>query len=584
MGLFLAAALVHVAAGDNLLANPGFESGLEPWRVSTREVAMEAAQTGGRRAARIRVPDEAAVGFPLLFQERAVEGGEVFRASVEAMGRGIRDGYGAYMSCEFRDGAGTRLSFVQTPPASVGGAWENLQCRMVVPPGAATLRVCLLLNGHGEAWFDDAVLEALPRLDARPLDGPVTLTVSAEPTAAPLIGFGAEDDGWFYNPENAAHGVTEADWAIREGRIDWMDPDYVRMFVWYKDWNPSGDWETFTFDSANMASHYRTLDQYQRLGARLNVTGVEWAMEDPYGDPARAARGIGALFEHLIRTKGYTCVRDWTLTNEPNGHFKRSGYPFERYVELHERVKEEFARRGLDVSVVGSDDTAGYSWFQQCVESDAYFQTADYFASHRYFQYPDRVFAPFFFDDRLSLLAARDPVKPLVVAEFGFQDARSDALENPLMESYPYAVWTTAFVIEGLNRGVAGFSIWCLHEVYYPGNGFMNYGLWDYKDNDWKPRPVYHAAAMFSRLTEAGDRVRPCSSSHPGHVLGAVAGDTLFWVNRGEEPAEVRVAGFAPATMCVMTEATLEGDRECGVEATYRESFTAPPMSFGYAR
>ena len=66
-----------------------------------------------------------------------------------------------------------------------------------------------------------------------------------------------EDDGWFYNEENASHGVTAEDITLREARIEWLRPATVRMFFWYKDWNPSEDWRTFTFDSSNMMSHYR---------------------------------------------------------------------------------------------------------------------------------------------------------------------------------------------------------------------------------------------------------------------------------------------------------------------------------------
>ena len=203
---------------------------------------------------------------------------------------------------------------------------------------------------------------------------------------------------------------------------------------------------------------------------------------DPYGGaPEKCAAAIGALFEHLIKDKGYTCIRDWTLTNEPNGYFAQKPYSFEAYVKLHVAVAAEFKRRGLRVNVVGSDDTDGWPWFRQCVTTPEYFATADYFGSHRYFPYGDRELAKFFYTDRLGLLTSKQAGKPFVVGEFGFHDGRSGALVNPLMESYPYAVWTSAFCIEGLNRGVAGFSVWCLHEMYYPGNGFMNYGLWEFQ-------------------------------------------------------------------------------------------------------
>ena len=586
MGLILLPLVVLGAPNGNLLENAGFDDGLAGWQNNAPHVSMTAVSEGKRTTARIVVPDSVAVAWPHLYQEVKGEPGDVFEGRVEALGKDIRHSCGAYTSFEFYNADGKRLSFAQSGAATGDRQWNKLELRSVVPPDAVAIRFCLILHGHGEAYFDNAHLARIGNINPTPLTGPVTLTVTDEVVCPSLLGFGAEDDGWFYAPANTDRGVTEEDVKLREARIEWMDPDWTRMFFWHKDWNPSGDWETFTFDSPNMQSHYRTLDLYQRLGAVVNATGVEWGVQDPYGQPEKVAKAIGALFEHLIRTKGYTCVQEWTLSNEPNGAFASGmGYSFDRFVELHTLVKQEFARRGLAIRIVGSDDTAGFPWFTRCVKNDTYFQTADFFASHRYLQYPDRVLAPFFFDCRLNLLAERQPRKPFVVAEFGFQDARSGTLENPIMESYPYAVWTAAFIIEGLNRGVAGFSIWCMHEVYYPGGGFMNYGLWDFKDNAWKPRPVYHAIAAFTRLTERGDRVRKCVSTHPQHVLGAVVGSTLFWVNRADGPTPIRVENFELHTIRIMTEATLDGDRECGaLEQPSANGFTGPPQSFGYAR
>ena len=576
--------LVLCAAG-NLLVNEDFEQGLDLWKVNAAGTAVKSVAIEGRTAACIAVPADAPLGWPLVYQEIPAQEGQLFDASVQAMSRNVQDGYGAYAALEFWDADGQRINFEQSEGAPRDGQWVDLAIRAFAPPKAIHARFCLILNGHGEAYFDRASLTRTEAPAATPLEGAVTIKATGEVVCESLIGFGAEDDGWFYNPENALHGVNEADWALRESRIDWMDPDWVRMFFWFKDWNPSGDWETFTFDSPNMQSHYRTLDQYQRLGARVNVVDVEWGVNDPYGDPPRVARAIGALMEHLIRTRGYTCVQDWTLTNEPNGFFVGAGYNFDRFAEVHRFVKEEFKRRNLNVRIIGSDDTNGTSWFERCVKDDGYFQMADCFASHRYIAATSRRLMPFFIDDRMKRLDKHTPKKPFIVAEFGFQDARSGTLENPLMKEYPYAVWTAAFVIEGLNRGVAAFSIWCLHETYYPGNGLMTYGLWDYKDNDWKPRPVYHAWTPFSRLTEPGDRVVKCTSSRPDLILGALVKDTLFWVNPSNLAAQVVLQGIAPKEVRIMTELTLHGDRECGEVHPLKENrFTAPPMSFGYAR
>ena len=67
---------------------------------------------------------------------------------------------------------------------------------------------------------------------------------------------------------------------------------------------------------------------------------------------------------------------------------------------------------------------------------------------------------------------------------------------------------TAGLGIEGLNGGVSSYAIWCLHQVYYPGNQLMGFGLWRWKEDDWAVNPVYHAWSLFTRHTKRGDCVR----------------------------------------------------------------------------
>jgi len=571
--------LTLCAATANLLANPGFDVGLDGWKVGAM---VEAATMEDRSAARISVQQDAAVSWHTIHQTVDASPYGLFQGKADAMGCSVTAGHGVYMALEFYDENGKRLSFAQSEPVFGDGLWGEINVRGVAPGKTAKARFCLIINGRGEAWFDNATMLKLDNLAPEPLEGEVTITVTDEIVCDSIIGFGAEDDGWFYNLENRKHGVTEEDIALREKRVRWMDSDWVRMFCWHKDWNPGGDWETFTFDSPNMQSHYRTLELYQELGAVVTLTGVEWGGVNTYGQPEKFAKAIGQLFEHLIKEKGFTCVQEWILTNEPNTHFLKQGYTFERFVELHALVKAEFARRGLNVRVVGSDDTAGLGWFAACVDNEKYFETADLFSSHRYFPYADRLMAEFFFDDRLDLLNKKTPRKPFVVAEFGFHDARAGTLLNPLMEEYDYAVWTSAFIINGLNKGVAGFCIWCLHEVYYPGDAFMNYGLWDFKDNDWRIRPVYHAISNFTRNTERGDKVRKCVSSHQRCFDAAMIGSTIFWVNKSDMEMPVKFPKSFSGEVRIYASKNVSQDSTEGHPARLTQhGFSAPPKSFG---
>lgn len=600
LALAITALIGVVAQGEekrNLIENPGFEKGLEGWSTNSGKVRFEAAEEDGRRVGRITVPDQARVGYPYFHQDLQVTPGSIHQGRMQAKVHDLRNSAGgAYALLEYLSRDGKRVSLSAAAHVTEQDRWSDLRFRGVVPEGAVTMRISLILNGRGVAYFDDVELIRISACESdAPFDGQVQLTVTDDIVCQNLIGFGGEDDGWFFNAMNKYRDesktqvrITPAEYATNIGRLEWLDPDYVRMFVWAKDWCPTGDWRTFTWNTDNMKSRYKTLDIYQRLQATVNVTGVEWGMPAQmfHGDPEPLARAFGELLEHLIRRKGYTCVKQWTLTNEPNGAFSKMGGTFDFYVRIHQLVREEVKRRGLNVSIVGSDDAQDIDWFRRCVESDAYFEAVDLFASHRYFRESQRGLIPLYYEDRLETLARRATSKPLVIGEFGFQDERSEVIKNPIMVEYEYAPWTVAFVIDGLNRGVAGYNIWTLHDMIYSSGGLMTYGLWAFEGDDWAVRPVYHAMGMFTRLTEAGDSVRRCQSSQAGRVKAAFVGNTLFWVNLGQEPAAVTVHGCAAREVRVMEKKTLQGDRHCGVVLKLNSPprFTAPPASFGYAR
>ena len=520
--------------------------------------------------------------------------GERFEAGAIAEGVGVHGGNGVVVSLGFYDNDNKRVNHVDT---FVGpGTIERRSARMwaEAPEGTATVKLLLLLHGFGEAHFSEMRVMRLGTAGPPPDEQGVVVSLSDEQTTT-LIGFGFEDDGWFYNQENAARGVGPDDFRIREERLAWMRPDYVRMFFWYNDWNPSLDAETFTWESDNMLSHYRTLDLYQRLGARVNVCGVEWAVKDPWENPARLARAIGALLEHLIVDRGFTCIQDYTLTNEPDIFFARAverpAQSFDTFVELHERVADEFERRGLNLNIVGSDDGNNRAWFQQCVAHDDYYALSDMFASHFYFSASDAPLVENILGDRIAMLderASDGGRKDFVVAELGFQDERTKPPDvNPLMREYPYAMMSMSTFLDGLNAGVAGWSVWCVHEMYYPGGATpMRFGLWDFEPPAWPVRPVYHALALMTRNSKTGDPVYRCDSSHPDWLKASRIGDRLFWVNPGKTSVRVTVEEDAVVREAwALTENALTHDRDCSYALPVEDgrSFIVPANAFGMA-
>ncbi len=523
-----------------------------------------------------------------LYRAIPAQPGEAFRAQVEARGAGVRDGIGAILSLTFMGEDQQRITSCDTILGSgLGGTWTPLSVRGDAPEGTAEVRLVLLFHGRGEAVFREPRLWKVERGTPDSAPNAVTVTVSKEKTCD-VVGWGFEDDGWFYNEDNAKRGADAAAIALREKRLRWLQPDYMRMFFWYKDFNPSLDGATFTWDSDNMRSHYKSLDVYQALGTRTNICFVEWGIPDPWQKEDLLLALQAALLDHLVHEKGYTCIRDWTLTNEPNLFFGGMAGSFEQYKRLHHRARALFKEKGLKLNCVGSDDGDGQAWFNALLQDGAYTKNADLFASHFYLSEARRAWAGEILAERVTMLKDGAGAKPFIVGEFGLQDHRTQPpFFNPYMRDYPCALWTQFCFIAGLNAGVAGFSTWCVQEMYYPGSEApMVFGLWDFADRDWRVRPVYHVVGAFCRELDPGDAAWKTASSAPQAIAAATAGDTLFWVNLAEKAVSVTIEGFSPSTVRIMTAENLEGDETCGdlVELDGRATFEAPPKSFGFAK
>lgn len=585
LGILLGWMMMVMASysADNILVDPNFQDpGLPDWQRDPSTTTLHRHPEEG--VLEIEVPDTAPLYWYMVRHDFPAQPGDKVFLEAETRGENLHDGHGIIFSVGFFDAERERIAhddmYIKPHPED----WTPAVCRAVAPEGTASASAWMLMHGFGNAFYRNPVVRHIPASET-PTPESITVTVTDEISCKSLIGFGAEDDGWFYNPHNAEMGVNEEDVQLREGRIRWMDPDFIRMFFWYHDWDPELD-GNYTWDSPNMESHYRTLELYEELGAIVTIAGVEWTYDETmWANLDRWASSIGDLLEHLKKEKGFDCVKYWTLTNEPNLFLVgEKGLPFETYVEMHRLVRQEIEKRNLDVKIAGVDDGMGLPFFAACVQDDTFFEATDVFVSHHYFTPAQMPFVKDHYRDRLDLLETKNPVKPFVVGEFGVFDERTTPpAYHPGMADYGQAVDVMGVCVDALNAGVAGMAIWCLHRVYYPGAAEpMGFGLWEFKDKNWEIRPVYHAMASLMRLTNSGDRSFRCESPLDTFKIGRVE-NTLFWTNQEETTLTVHLENFSPHILRVFTEDTVEGDRLAGkkVQLGGKKKFTAPPRSFG---
>ncbi|MGC9053661.1 MAG: hypothetical protein ACP5KS_07220, partial [Candidatus Hydrogenedens sp.] len=452
---------------------------------------------------------------------------------------------GGGLSISFIDGEGKRIEFVEERLTEPTPDCIPIKLYAITPPNTKKVRVSIYIHNKGKIESEEPIFSCFSPRDSYDEDV-LHLNISKKPLEHRLIGFGAEDDGRFYDKNNLQQdGVNEEAIKIRKNRLKELKPHWVRTFVWFKDWNPSDDGKTFTFDSDGIQSLCKTLQEYKDLNIDINITCVDWGMKDTWENTEKRVNTIIGLLNYLIKQKKFVNIKYFTLTNEPNYFFKANENRFQKFTELHKILKEKFRENNIKLKIIGSDDAMGTDWFDACLKDKDYSNTVDVWASHFYWHFSTAHFSNELFNTRIGLIknSRLNRKKPFVVTEFGITDHRFQPPSiNPIMQEYEGALYTYSAIIDGLNQGVSGFSIWCLQEMRYPGlKEPMRIGLWGYSDKNWQVFPIYYALKIFTNYTQPGDKIYPVITSNPNFVKITKIGDRLYWANLSNKQQKIKL-------------------------------------------
>ncbi len=127
----------------------------------------------------------------------------------------------------------------------------------------------------------------------------------------------------------------EAAWRQIDRHARWLGLDWNRVEFEQRIYEPEKD--RFDWDNREMRILYRILDWCEKNRADVFLqqmwSNVGWNAFAPWRDDPVGrvhsgplsmedfAKGLAALVEHLVKRKGYTCVRWVCITNEPNGNW-----------------------------------------------------------------------------------------------------------------------------------------------------------------------------------------------------------------------------------------------------------------------
>ena len=395
-------------------------------------------------------------------------------------------------------------------------------------------------------------------------------TVGSEP----IDGLGVEADPHFLSSNVAAGiGASEEDWDnVVIPRLRDLAFSKWRVMVlpwWYEPENDNGDaghtdLARFTFDSPQMQGLYRLLDVAQQEG--VPVCLVFWGVRPGtfmlpqeadgwvFGpsDYEEWAENISVCLTHLLGM-GYTCISEVTPVNEPDWSFTEgSTSRATRYAQmcyvLDRRLRRDGLRERLRLTL--SDDSDGgtgrHTFLEEAVRN---LPEADLFCSHTYQFGYDTPNDSILRWERTNVQLAAQRGKRHFVGEFGSNQTVGATRQRDI-DRPERGVLMGRIVINLLNAGAAGASYWSLMNQYYSlgeaqsHSNMQQLGLWRHlrreylndstqdclPQEDYEPRPQYHAMRLLSHAVRRGSRVFPISTEHPLMAATALLSEQGQWV------------------------------------------------------
>jgi hypothetical protein len=374
----------------------------------------------------------------------------------------------------------------------------------------------------------------------------VTIDVGAKPAARLSLGIGWNvqfRDGRF--PD-----WGDGTWSAFLELLAWTRPAWIRYGVNLGQWEPKNDdadpshpnWEAFAFRSPAMRHHYRFLDLCEKRGIDVlwanwcigdRATAANWLAEsvhnpavrdtdaDPFNDapydPEELAESLAACLYHLKTVRGYTCVKQVSLWNEPDQGWSFNS-PSAKYPDAfwgyYNTLATHLQRLGLRdaIKIVGPETSTGsYEALPDLATHLARLsKEVDILAHHDYLGYSDyhRVDRGSPMSRAAAAYAALLPKasRPVAVTEFGnMGNGSSDVTGDDAI--YSGSLSACRLVIEGLNSGVAGFLRW---EFKPYGVSWQNFGALTTlsQRHQFEPyRPVFFPHALLCHAATKGSDI-----------------------------------------------------------------------------
>ena len=370
---------------------------------------------------------------------------------------------------------------------------------------------------------------------------------TAHPACRNFTGVGAEWDSYAYG----IYGVTDSEFqTIIRPRVEYMRLPVARiMMLLSYGYKNNG---VFDYETDAMKRLYRHLDVCQSVGSTVLLTdwGVEKGWTVPVGSDITLtndtlyASVIGTYLDHLINTKGYTCIKYFILVNEPNYEVET----FSRWAAGVTNVAAAINKRGLQnkVKIAGSDMANADDWHTQAV--DQLKNTLGAYDFHRYASGSDIMSGALetYIKGKWNYALSRDTAayrKLFIIGEAGLSDGMSTG-QNTNIETFDYGVIMADYAIQAARAGSGVLSAWMLDDNSHSG---FTWGMWRNKSLGYGLKQWFYPWALMCRYFPTGAITYPISTGISGFrgLVSRKDGGSTVWtfclVNRTTKPRTAKI-------------------------------------------
>ena len=345
---------------------------------------------------------------------------------------------------------------------------------------------------------------------------------SGNAVRAPWVGFGVNWQTFAYDSSSP----SATNWTnTYVPRLQWMRPGIVRlmMSVTYPGYPSAPDW-----NSASMVQLYRVLDycQANNIPVFLEEWGNGWLQPSGWliGDTIYI-NAIGAYMQQLITMKEYTCIKYFSIANEPNydSGVASESYYFTAFNAIKTKL---FTTLGLSgFTMIGPDEGASESvssapWTTTAAAS--YASSLAGYDFHRYTNVSDFASGGMttglntIFDSIISSDSG-NAGKVFALGESGMKDGASTN-GNTNIATFNYGLWMADYGVQGARARAGALAAWSIDD----DGVTQTWGMWDTQGNGYALRPWFYTWSLMSRLFPASSTIyAPTNPNTSVRVLGA---------------------------------------------------------------